>query len=32
MLFHGRIDLSEKIDVARSNNSKECTVCHYCFF
>ena len=32
MLFRGRIDLSEKIDVGRSNNSKECTVCHYCFF
>ena len=25
-------DLSERIDVAKSNNNKECMVCHYWFF
>ena len=29
MLYCDRIDLSEEIDVAKSNNSKECIVCHY---
>ena len=32
MLYCDRIDLSEEIDVAKSNNSKECIVCHYWFF
>ena len=27
-----RNDLSEKIDVAKSNNSKKCIICHYWFF
>ena len=26
------IDLSEGIDLAKSSNSKECVICHYCFF
>ena len=31
MLYYDRIDLSEGVDVgkAKSNNSKECIVCHY---
>ena len=34
MLHYDRIDLSEGIEtvVAKSNNSKECMVCHYGFF
>ena len=32
MLYYGKIDLSEGINVAKSNNSKECMVCHYCYF
>ena len=29
MLYYDRIDISEGIDVAKSNNSKECVICHY---
>ena len=32
MLYFDRIDLSERIDVAKSNNSKECMIFHYWFF
>ena len=32
MLNYGRIGLSEGIDPAKSNNSKEYIVCHYWFF
>ena len=32
MLHYDRIDSSEGIDVDKSNNSKECIVCHYWFF
>ena len=32
MLCYDRIDLSEGIDVAKSNDSKECFICHYWFF
>ena len=28
MLFYDRIDISEGIDLAKSNNSKECMICH----
>ena len=31
MLYYDRIDLSERIDLAKDNNSKECMICH-CFF
>ena len=32
-MHYNRIDLSEGIDVAKSNNSKACIVCHYwCFY
>ena len=32
MLHDDRIDISEAIDLAKSNNSKECMICHYWFF
>ena len=32
MLYYDRINLSEEIDFTKSNNSKECIVCHYWFF
>ena len=32
MLYYNRIDIHEGIDVAKSNNSKECISCHCLFF
>ena len=32
MLYYYRIDLSEVTDLTKSNNSKECIVCHYWYF
>ena len=32
MLYYDRIDISEGTDLAKSNNSKECMICHYWFF
>ena len=32
MLYYNRIDTSEGVDLAKSNNSKECMICHYWFF
>ena len=32
MLYYDRIDLGEGIALAKSNNSKECIVCHYWYF
>ena len=32
MLHSDRTDITEAIDVAKSNNSKECMVCHYLYF
>ena len=32
MLYYDRIDISKGIDLAKSNNSKECMICHYWFF
>ena len=32
MLYYDRIDLSEGIDIAKSNINKECIVCHYWYF
>ena len=29
---HHKIDVSEGIDVNKTNVSKECELCHYCFF
>ena len=32
MLYYDRIDISEGIDLAKSNNSKERMTCHYSVF
>ena len=32
MLDHDRIDISEGIDVDKTNKSKECMLCHYWYF
>ena len=32
MLEYDRIDISEGIDVNKTNLSKEYELCHYCFF
>ena len=32
MLYYDRIDVSEGVDLVKSNNSKECMICHYWFF
>ena len=32
MLYYDRTDISKGIDLAKTNNSKECMICHYCFF
>ena len=32
MLEYDRIDISEEIDVNKTNLSKECDICHYCDF
>ena len=32
MLGYERIDISDGIDVNKSDESKECRLCHYCYF
>ena len=32
MLYYNKIDISERTDFVKSNNSKECIICHYWFF
>ena len=32
MLKHDRIDISEGIDINKTNASKECDICHYWYF
>ena len=32
MLEYGRIDISEGININKTNPSKECDVCHYWYF
>ena len=32
MLYYDRIDVSKGIDVNKTNESKECDICHYCYF
>ena len=32
MLYYDRIYISVGIDLAKSNRSKECMICHYWFF
>ena len=32
MLNYDRTDVSERIDVTKTNESKECDICHYWYF
>ena len=32
MLYFDRIDVSEGIDINKAKVSKECDICHYCYF
>ena len=32
MLYYDRTDVSEGIDVNKTSASKECDICHYCYF
>ena len=32
MLQYDTIDVSERIDFNKTSESKECMVCHYCYF
>ena len=32
MFYYDKIDIEEGIDLAKSNNSKECMISCYCFF
>ena len=32
MLVYEKIDISDRIDVKKSDESKECTLCHYWYF
>ena len=32
MLYYNKIDISQRIDPVKSNNSKECMIFHYWFF
>ena len=32
MLWYQKIDISEGIDINKTNSSKECELCHYWFF
>ena len=32
MICYDRIDFSERIDVNKTSESKECNVCQYCYF
>ena len=32
MLEYEKIDISDGIDQNKPSNSKECSICHYCFF
>ena len=32
MLDYDRIDISEGIDIDKTNKSKECGICHYWYF
>ena len=32
MLYFGRIEVSERIDVNKASASKECDICHYWYF
>ena len=31
ILYYDRIDVSEGIDLNKTNASKKCNICHYCY-
>ena len=32
MIEYEKLDISEEIDVNKTNLSNECDICHYCYF
>ena len=32
MLEYNKLDISEDIDINKTSASKECDICHYCYF
>ena len=32
MLEHDKIEMSEGIDINKSNESRKCIICYYCYF
>ena len=32
MLYYDRIDIYEGNDINKTSESKECDICHYCYF
>ena len=32
MVYYDRIDVSERTDVTKTSESKECDICHYWYF
>ena len=32
MLYYDKTEINKGIDLAKSNNNKECMICHYWFF
>ena len=32
MLYYDRIEVSEENDVNKTSGSRECDICHYCYF
>ena len=32
MLYYDRIDVSKEIDFDKTSASKECNICHHCYF
>ena len=32
MIYYDRIDVSERIDIDKTFASKDCDICHYCYY
>ena len=32
MLYYDKISVSEGIDINKTSTSKECNICHHCYF
>ena len=32
ILHYDKINVSQEVNIAKSNNSNKCMICHYCFF